>query len=358
MRKYLFLVTLISLVFTACHTEKGELSHTFYLGTYTTGESEGIYKYRLDNTGQLSGLGLVAYADNPSFLALSNDGKVLFAVNEVNRDSIGEVKSFMVKGDTLMVISTASSGGAHPCHISVNDQGKIVVANYTGGNLGWLSASSDGQLSNVLAVSQHEGSGPTDRQKAPHAHSAWFAGNEVIGVDLGTDELWVYDTDYNLKQKVKMDPGAGPRHLCMHPKKQCLYVINELNNTVTRVVKEEEGWVAAESISTLPANFEGFSFCADIHISSDGKFVYASNRGHNSIAIFKVSDNGTLKAIGYESVRGDHPRNFALSPDERFLIVANKDTQNLVVFKRDAETGFLAYISEIKAASPVCILFD
>jgi len=358
MRKYLFLATIISLVFTACHTEKGELSHAFYLGTYTTGESEGIYKYKLDSEGHITAIGLVAQADNPSYLAISVDKKVLLAVNEINRDSIGTVKSFLINEDSLKLISTASSGGAHPCHISVNDQGKIVVANYTGGNLGWLNVTRDGQLSSLLTVSQHQGSGPTDRQKSPHAHSAWFVGSEVIGVDLGTDELWVYDTNYNLKQKVKMESGAGPRHLCVHPKEQWLYVVNELNNTVTRVVKEDDGWAVAESISTLPADFDGFSFCADIHISSDGKFVYASNRGHNSIAVFSVDEKGKLNLIANESVRGDHPRNFALSPDEQFLIVANKDTQNLVVFKRVAATGLLAYVSEIKAASPVCILFD
>ena len=361
MKNFLLIAMMFVAVLTSCKQpvkQTSEQGNVFYLGTYTEGESEGIYKYSLDDDGNIHPLGLKAKADNPSFIAFSKDRKVLIAVNEVNRDSTGTVKSFKVDGDTLTILSTASSGGAHPCHVSVSDDGQVVVANYTGGNIGWLSVTGSGLLSNLLSVTQHEGSGPTDRQLDPHAHSAWFVGNDVISCDLGTDELWIYDQLFNLKQKVEMTPGSGPRHLCVHPNGKWIYVVNELNNTATRVVKAENKWQVAESISTLPDDFDGFSFCADIHISNDGKFVYASNRGHNSIAIFSVDEKGVLSLIANESVRGDHPRNFALSPDNKFLLVANKDTENIVVFKRSDATGLLSYVSEIKALSPVCILFE
>lgn len=361
MKNLLFIAIVVVAVITSCKqpAKKNDTQgNVFFLGTYTEGNSEGIYKYSLDDEGNIHPLGLKAKADNPSFIALSKDKKALIAVNEVNRDSTGTVKSFKVEGDTLTLLSTASSGGAHPCHVSVSDDGQIVVANYTGGNIGWLSVTSNGLLSNLLSVTQHEGSGPTNRQLAPHAHSAWFIGDDVISCDLGTDELWIYDQLFNLKQKVKMEAGAGPRHLSVHPNGKWIYVVNELNNTVTRVVKDEEKWQVAESISTLPSDFNGFSFCADIHISNDGKYVYASNRGHNSIAVFSVDEEGVLSLIANESVRGDHPRNFALSPDDKFLLVANKDTENIVVFKRNDSTGLLSYVSEIKAFSPVCILFE
>jgi len=291
MKNLFFAAVAVLVVVTSCkQPAKNDETHgsVFYLGTYTEGQSEGIYKYILNNDGTIQSIGLMAKADNPSYLAFSADRKVLFAVDEVNRDSTGEVRSYHVEEDTLKLISVAASGGAHPCHISVSDDGQIVVANYTGGNIGWLSATSNGLLSNLLWVTQHEGSGPMDRQLSPHAHSAWFVGDDVISCDLGTDELWVYDKLFNLKQKVKIAAGSGPRHLSVHPNKKWLYVVNELNNTVTRVVKVENKWQVAESLSTLPDDFEGFSFCADIHVTNDGKYVYASNRGHNSIAIFSV----------------------------------------------------------------------
>nr|WP_321451926.1 lactonase family protein [uncultured Carboxylicivirga sp.] len=361
MKNFLFVSFVALLLMSACKNsakKEGVHSDVFFLGTYTEGASEGIYKYELNKDGSIKALGLMAKAANPSYLAFSSDKKVLFAVDEVNRDSTGEVRSYSVEDDTLKLISTATSGGAHPCHVSVSKDGHVVVANYTGGSVGWLSATSDGLLSNLLSVSQHEGSGPTDRQLTPHAHSAWFVGDDIISCDLGTDELWIYDNLFSLKQKVELIPGSGPRHLCVNPNGQWIYVVNELNNTVTRVEKTSNGWIAKESISTLPNDFEGYSFCADIHISSDGKFVYASNRGHNSIAIFSVGEGGLLTLIANESVRGDHPRNFALSPDEKFLLVANKDTENIVVFERNAESGLLSYSGEIKALSPVCILFE
>ncbi len=354
MKNLLIAILLIASVLIACTPDGG--AQKFYLGTYTKEESKGIYQFELKEDGNMVSLGLKAEVANPSFLAFDASKRFLIAVKEENKE--GQVESYKITAAGLEVINSSSSGGAHPCHIKVNRSNQVVAANYSGGNVAWLRVDNEGRLSDLEHVSQHEGTGPTNRQKGPHAHSAWFVGDEVIAVDLGTDELWVYNQQKELKQKVKLAAGAGPRHLTTHPGSGSLYVVNELNNTVTRVVHNEGVWKVKESITTLPSDFKGNSSCADIHVSEDGQFVYASNRGHNSIAIFKVEDNGQLKAIGHESVRGDHPRNFAISPDGEFLLVANKNTNNIVSFKRNKTSGLLSFVNEIKTPEPVCILFE
>jgi 6-phosphogluconolactonase len=372
-------ITLIAvLLFTNCKNEKKPVmatvahknTNTFYVGTYTDKESKGIYKYAINNEGMLTEIGLVATTDNPSFLALSNDKKYLLAVNEVNKDSIGFVSSYRIKNDSLEFINKSSSGGAHPCFIAVNKQGYVLSANYTGGNVGLLKLNKNGELSPLLDLNQHEGKGTTDRQEGPHAHSAWFEPEDdasVISVDLGTNELWFSKIDENSDkfiasepQKLAMATGAGPRHLTFHPNKKYLYVLNELDNTISLVQKSETGdYQIKQTITTLPENFTEFSKSADIHISSDGKFVYSSNRGHDSIAIFAVNaTNGNLTLLAFESTKGKTPRNFSLSNDENYVIVANQDSNNLVSFKRNNTTGLLTYISEIKAPTPVCIVFN
>lgn len=341
---------------------------SFFLGTYTDTYSKGIYRFTLNEDGTFENNGLVAKSNNPSFLAYSDNRNYVVAVNEISDENkMGTIESYSVLNDSLQFINRSSTGGAHPCFVTVNETGTILAANYTGGNLGLLNIASDGKLSELKYVKQYEGKSVTDRQEAPHAHSAWFDpnGDNIITVDLGTDNLWF--ALFNEKneiismepEKISLPPGSGPRHIAFHPTKAWFYVINELNNTVSLFVKSNSGgYVAASTISTLPADFEGDSFCADIHISSDGKFVYASNRGHNSLAIFSVNEsNGELKLVGHESVKGDWPRNFSLSPNENYLVVANQKSQNLVSFKRDKNTGLLTYSNEIAAPSPVCVLF-
>ena len=338
-------------------------NHPFFLGTYSDGDSEGIYLYNLSDEGSLSREKLLTVSENPSFLAMDKDGKYLLAVNELDS---GTIESYRITADSLHLLNQNSAGGAHPCFITTNDQGYVLTANYTGGNTGLLHINDEGQLSPLLDTLQHFGKSITDRQQAPHAHSAWFVpnGSDIIAVDLGTDELW-FSTIENDKlqpaatQKLSMEAGAGPRHLTFHPNGQWIYVINELNNSVTQVTREASGeYAKGDSWSTLPENFSGESYCADIHISSDGNFVYASNRGHNSIGIFSVDiNNGSLKLIANEGVRGEWPRNFALSPDENFLLVANQHSNNITCFKRDKESGLLEFVNEVEAPSPVCILF-
>ena len=343
-------------------------TQSFYLGTYTDKDSKGIYKYSIDSVGILKEIGLVAYSNNPSFLALSTDKKYLLAVNEVNEDSTGFIESFEIKGDSLEIINKSPSGGANPCFVAINEKGYVLVANYTGGNVGLLKLNNNGELSSLLDLSQHEGKGITERQEAPHAHSAWFDkqdNTKVVAVDLGTNELWFSQIDPNSdkfipSEKLAMAEGAGPRHLAFHPNKKYVYVLNELDNTISMVQKSEgENYVIKQTISTLPEGFLEFSKGADIHVSNDGKFVYSSNRGHDSIAIFSVNTiNGNLTLLGFESTKGKNPRNFSLSTDENYLIVANQNSDNLISFKRNKETGLLSFVSEIKAPTPVCILFN
>ena len=342
----------------------------FYVGTYTDSDSEGIYKYSLSQKGKLKKISLVAKCESPSFLCLSPDKNFLVAVSEASDENgLGSLNSYSIDGDSLVFVSASSSGGAHPCYVSTSDNSYVLTANYTGGNLGLLKINTKGELSDLLDIQQHSGKGATDRQKGPHAHSAMFdpQTNNIIAADLGTNEIWFSKIDDKRNMliplyphRLKLESGAGPRHMAFHPNGNFLYVINELNNTVSLLKRDQDKiFILGSSVSTLPPDFEGESYCADIHISSDGRFLYASNRGHNSIAIFKIiPENGKLIPKGYQDIHGDWPRNFSLSPDEKFLLVANQKSGNIVSFQRDEKTGLLEYLHMTDAPSPVCILFQ
>lgn len=367
MKKSILLISVI--IFTACQTAKMEekKNHTFYVGTYTDGEGEGVYKYLLNDKGILSKIGLVAKMENPSFLAKTKDNKTLLAVEEIDENGTGYVQSFKIEKDTLLFVSKSKSGGAHPCFITTNDKNQVLVANYTGGNVGYLEVDDKNGLTNLLALQQHTGKGTTSRQEAPHAHSTRFHPNkkEIISVDLGTNELWFSTIneknktfDFSNQKTLKLEDGAGPRHLTFHPNNKWIYVLSELNNTICLVKEKEGSYYVATSTSLLPKNYEKDTFGADVHVSDDGKFLYASNRGHNSIVIYGIDkETGELSVVGFESVKGANPRNFSLSPDNKFLLVANQDTNNIISFKRNVTTGKLTFVSEISAPKPVCILF-
>lgn len=343
---------------------------SFYTGTYTDGDSEGIYKFTLQPDGTLKSLGLMAEAENPSFLAWSADKRYLLAVNEVsNENGQGYVSSFKAGKDTLVFADQKSSGGAHPCHIAVNPEGYVVVANYSGGNMGLLHLQDGGRLSELLDVRQHNGRGTHPRQDAPHAHSGWFtADGGVMAVDLGTNQLWLSEIDPQSQKFIpgvpdtfSMEAGAGPRHLAFHPQNHWIYVINELNSTVSVIAVDDKGIPKQiiQTISTLPETFAGINTTADIHISADGKFLYASNRGHNSIAVYAIDRaSGKLQILEHERTRGETPRNFSISPDNRFLLVANQTTNSIVSFARNNASGLLTFIDQIEAPTPVCILFE
>lgn len=359
----------LALAFTSSTTDKeaGKKDVSFFVGTYTRGESKGIYHYLLKADGTLKSVGLAAATENPSFLAKSADGKFLLAANENGNNGGGTISSFSIINSELKFLDTKVSGGAHPCFVSINPAGYVLAANYSSGNVGLLKLTPSGMLEGPLDVLQHAGQGTHPRQKGPHAHSAWFAWNDaIITVDLGTNELWFSTLNRTTNtlapsnpQKLAMAPGAGPRHLALHPNNRWLYVFNELNSTVTMVKINSVGtFEIGETITTLPVDFTGENLGADIHISRDGKFLYASNRGHNSLVIYQIlKDDGKLQVVGHERVRGDWPRNFTLSPDETYLLVANERSNNIVSFKRDKKNGTLTFVHEIQAPNPVCLLF-
>ncbi|AOW22045.1 hypothetical protein LPB138_07765 [Urechidicola croceus] len=339
------------------------------VGTYTDATSKGIYKMFFNSeTGELENKGLVAEAVSPSYFAISKDRQYVYSVNEMEK---GEVSSFKWNDDRtqLNLVSNVSSEGMHPCYAELNsDESMFATANYSSGNIAVYNLDGKGGIQEHPQTGQHTGKSiVVPNQEAPHAHCVKFSkdNNFLYAVDLGIDEIVLYPIDsqgkLDAKQTaLKLDAGDGPRHIIYHPTKDIAFIINELSSSVVSVkINTETG--AFEKIdkkSTLPEGFKGKSFCADIHISSDGKFLYASNRGHNTIGIFSVSENGELELIGNESVQGEWPRNFVISPNEKFLLVANKDTNNITVFSIDAETGLLTFTgNEIELSKPICLKF-
>ncbi len=346
----------------------------FYVGTYTKEGAEGIYYCSLNtNTGEIRLERTFKAVDNPSFLVLSPDKKYLYSVSEIATmpgGKVGGVSAYRVdeKGN-LHFLNKQSSQGDNPCHVDVSSDGKyVVVSNYSSGTVSLYPVNEDGSLGESSTVIQNEGSGPDkSRQGEPHAHSAKFSpfSNVVFNADLGTDQLNIFELeDGQLKQSgqkfAKLASGAGPRHFEFHPNGEVIYVINELNSTVSVLRKKSGEWKVGQEISSLPAGFKGESYCADIHISNDGKYLYGSNRGHNSIAVFEVDGNDqSLKMVETVSVEGNWPRNFGISPDGNWLLAANQRSGNITAFKINRQDGSIQFSGqEIQLPSPVCIEFD
>lgn len=350
-----------------------------YVGTYTlgttSGKSEGIYGYHMDSAGALTRFTSIKSV-NPSFLTIDRSKRFLYAVNEVGefmQKPGGAVSAFAIDPVTrnLRLLNEQATNGADPCHLSVdNRKGTLLVANYTGGNVSVFPLRSDGTLGMVAEVKQHEGSGPKEQQKGPHAHCIIFDRSErhALAADLGIDKVMIYRFD---RASGKLSPakqpfaelkaGAGPRHLSLHPTGKFLYVINELDSTMTAFkYNEREGTLTAiETVSTLPSDFSGTSYCADVHVSPSGKFLYGSNRGHNSIVIFQIDQRtGKLTLVEHVSTEGNWPRNFTIDPSGAFLLVANQRSDNVVVFSIDPGSGRLKPTGVNEAIpSPVCLRF-
>lgn len=351
-------------------------SRILYVGTYTSGKSEGIYGYHFNpESGKLTRFTSVS-SINPSFLAIDRTKRYLYAVNEVGQYAGkpgGGVSAYKIERGTgnLRLLNEQATQGADPCHLSIdNKKSALLVANYTGGNITVLPLRSDGTLGVVMDWEQHEGSGPKEQQKGPHAHCIILDRLErhALAADLGIDKVMIYRFD---RATGKLTPaeqpfaelkaGAGPRHLTLHPNGKFLYVINELDSTMTAFRYNELNGTLThiDTVSTLPSDFSGVSYCADVHVSPSGKFLYGSNRGHNSIVVFEIDPRtGKLKLVQHVSTQGDWPRNFTLDPSGKFLLVANQRSDNVVTFSIDTRTGRLTpadYIEEIP--SPVCLKF-
>jgi 6-phosphogluconolactonase len=354
----------------------GEL--LLYVGTYTAGKSEGIYLYRLNlSSGELRHVATTKGVVNPSFLTLAPNRRYLYAVNEVadfGDKKSGAVSSFAIDQRTgeLRFLNQQASLGADPCYVNVDGAGRFVlIANYTGGSVAVFPVQADGSLGEATEMKQAVGSSVNrERQEGPHAHCIVLDSNNrfAYSCDLGTDKIMIFRFDSRNGKLllaeppwVQVKPGAGPRHLAFHPSGKSVFVVNELHSTVSTFTRDPEKGSLRElqTLSTLPADFKGTSWSADIHVSSDGRFLYCSNRGHDSIAMFTIDPRlGTLTSMGHESTRGMTPRNFAIDPTGAFLLVANQKSDNIVVFRRDQRTGRLSPTGQVaQVPSPVCLKF-
>ena len=350
-----------------------------FVGTYTEGvRSEGIHVIRMDRgTGQLRIVSSVDAGPNPSFLSVHPGGRVLYAVNEIDSykgKPTGAVSAFAISRESgaLTRLNEQPSEGGAPCYASVDNTGKVVlVANYAGGSIAAFPIDADGALGQVSSVVQHAGEGPdAERQQAPHAHCIRSdpSNRFVLAADLGADRVFVYrfDIDGNTLSHVEngdavMRPGAGPRHIAFHPTLPLVFVANELDSTVATLRFDAERGVvfALETHSTVPAGWTGTNYPGDIHVAANGRTLYVSNRGHNSIAVFSVAETtGAVMLEQVISTEGDWPRNFSLHPAGQWLLVANQRSGSVVVFARDPGNGKLKATPQcIALPSPVCVQF-
>ncbi|MCP8969400.1 lactonase family protein [Ectobacillus ponti] len=337
-----------------------------YIGTYTKGDSEGIYSFTLDTAaGKIGHVQTAAKLDNPTYLTISSDNRYVYAV--VKQGDEGGVSSYTLQDGTLTALNTQTSAGSPPCHISTDKENTTVVtANYHKGTIESYLVQEDGSVSPAVSVMEHAGSGPDPRQEKPHAHYAGFTpdGQYVVAVDLGTDTVFSYRSyNGNLTEasRFSVKPGSGPRHIVFHPNGTYAYIMTEFGSTVIAVSYNpaDGSFTEKQYVSTLPADFTANNQGSAIHISADGRFVYAGNRGHDSIAVFSVNqDSGELTFVEHVSTEGHWPRDFVLDPTEQFVIAANQESSNLVLFARDAETGKLRLLqSDVQVPDPVCVKF-
>lgn len=345
------------------------MNYYLVIGTYTKGNSEGLYVYKMNTaTGEVSYVSKATTA-NPSFLEISPDEKFVYAVNEdANDKGSVSVFSFDKSNGALTYIDKQTSGGDHPCYIAVNKTGKwVAAANYSGGSFSTLPVMANGTLGTPTTI-QHTGSSVNkERQEKPHVHSTVFSPDDkyIFVPDLGIDKVMIYAFNAGSGKPepapvpfAATTPGSGPRHFTFHPNGKLAYLIEEMGGAVSAYKYSDGKLILIQNISTYPAGFTGKKWSADIHVSPDGKFLYATNRQPaNSIAIFSIDKkSGKLKALGYESTKGEVPRNFTIDPSGNFLLVANQESDNIVIFKRNKKTGLLTDTgNRIKVGKPVCL---
>jgi 6-phosphogluconolactonase len=346
-----------------------------YLGTYTRADhgSRGIYRCVLDlKTGGLTEPHLAAEAENPSFVEIHPNGRFLYAVSEAGRT--GSVSAYEIDVDSgnLKFLNRRPSGGAGPCHLSIDHAGRnVLVANYGSGSASVIPIQSDGSLAEPTGFVQHEGSSVNPkRQKGPHAHSINVSPDDRFAfvADLGIDKIMIYRLDAQdgtivagNPPFVQLKPGAGPRHFAFHPTGHYAYVINELECTITAFRYESASGMLkqVQTVPTLPQDFTGSNTCAEIRVHPSGRFVYGSNRGHDSIAAYRIDPaDGTLTLVEHETARVKTPRNFNIDPTGTFCVVANQGSDSVVVFRIDQQTGALEPTGHaLSVPKPVCIRF-
>ena len=370
---------------TAAPTQKRtpDKPYLVYVGTYTNKTtSKGIYAYLFDPViGKLNALGVAAESEDPSFLAVHPNSKYLYAVNEIDHfggQKSGAVSSFAIdsKSGKLALLNQASTQGAGPCYISLDKTGKFVlVANYDGGSIAVFPIREDGSLASASAFVQHSGSSvDKERQEGPHAH--WIGTSPdnrfALAADLGLDEILIYRFNSakgtlapDAPPFAKLNPGAGPRHLAFHPNGKFAYVLTEMGSSVAAFAyKAGKGSLSplqtVSTLSILRKDYSGVKEAAEIAVHPNGKFLYASNRaGIDSISTFSIDPvKGTLKLKDEFPTMGKTPRNFAIDPTGKFLLAANQESNNIVIFRIDSTTGALSPTGEIaEVPAPVCITF-
>ena len=389
----LFFFWTISLATISSAKDSATHKYLLFVGTYTEKESKGIYAYRFDAaTSELTPLGVAAETTNPSFVTIDRSGRFLYAVNETPEykgEKSGGVSAFSINRETgkLTLLNTVSSRGADPCYIALDKTGKVLlVANYTGGNVAAFPIAADGRLGEASSVVADSGGlGPNKgRQDAPHSH--WIeasADNRFAYVaDLGLDRVLIYRfdaakgtltkgtasdarpgssvQDANSSFSAKLAPGSGPRHVAFSSNGHFMYVLGELDSTVTVFANDAGKKLrSVQHISALPAGFSGQNTAAEIAIHPNGKYLYTSNRGDDSIAVFSIDiRKGTLTQVGRFSTQGKTPRSFEIDPSGKLLLVANQDSDDIVVFLIDEKSGKLsAGGQKLNVPSPVCLKF-
>ena len=349
-----------------------------FVGTYTEhegSESKGIYVYRMDpSSGELALERALEDIPNPSYLDFHPGQNFLYAVNESQDFAGGNgggVSVLSIESDAPSVLNQQPSHGTDPCHISVEQTGRFaLVANYSSGSVVMFPIQADGRLGPAAQIVQHSGSSVhPQRQAGPHAHCILPdpTNRFAIAVDLGLDKLLVYEMDLERGKLSKQDEvvvpaGAGPRHLTFHPNGKFAYLINELNSTLIgyRYHSETAAFEELQTVPALPADFAGENLCAAIKVSPNGKFLYASNRGHDSIACFHIDENtGILTYRSHASTGGKEPRDFAIDPTGNFLLAANQKSHMIVTFQIDGETGQLSKTGhDVAVSMPVCLKFS
>lgn len=346
-----------------------------HVGTYSVRGSEGIYTFRFDpKAGTLTPVGSTKNGKSPSFLALRPGGNELYSVNEA--DGAGTSKAGAIaaynrdpKTGALTPINEKSSFGRAPCHISIDKTGRwAIVSNYGGGN--WLvyGLQSDGSVGALADSLSFSGKGPN---MGSHVHSATISDDNrfVYIADLGTDKLHCYNLNAqtgkltpNQTPVMSVKPGSGPRHFTIHPNGRFAYLAEETTSSVAVFSRNPQTGsltLLQDRVASLPADFTGENTHADIHTDPSGRHLYVSNRGHNSLSIFTIATDGTIKLIGHQSIMGAKPRNFMVHPSGQFVLVANQDTDNIVVFRRDSKTGLLTDTGErASVPAPVCLVME
>jgi 6-phosphogluconolactonase len=346
-------------------------TYYLYIGTYTRKTSEGIYVYKFNSTtGDLTLASIAKDLINPSFLSISSDHRFLYSLGGSKGDSVNAFSIEKSSHQLTLLNSQSLAGSSGACYLEVDKTGRwLIVGNYGSGSVTVLPVQPNGMLGAVSQTIQHEGSSvDPERQQKPYVHSINIAPNntDVFVPDLGTDKIMTYMLHPETGQLTlapipftTVTSGSGPRHFTFHPNGKFAYVINEMGATITGFNYKVGVLESFQTVKSLPDDYTGRKWTADIHISPDGKFLYGSNRAHESLVIFRIDQNtGSLTLVGYEGVHGKTPRNFVIDPTGNFLLVANQDSDNITVFKRNLETGELTFISkEITISQPVCLKF-